>query len=308
MSNLNSFAKSIDVDFSASNDTVSTVDASNYSSTSAKNESKPSLQAQLDHVRSNSSENTATEPKQEDFALWASSEHDQIHPKHRKEWMEGSGISKEITEACLESLDDDAEIAKRLGWKGYDRSHGWWVGSISIVTGERTATGQFKPDVPFLISDKSDKPAKYITTKTEIDVLALSIRSQEEWQVILDDPSQPIVITEGAKKVAALETCGYVALGALGVWNFLQKNDMLVPNLQAITQPGRPVVIAYDADLITKQGVRDAMKRLADCLKAQGCSIYIAQWDVEEGKGLDDVLVTRGKHACTALPLKLYTQ
>jgi predicted P-loop ATPase len=287
---------SIHVDSTIVADTsVSVGSSNNYSSDNEINDSKSRIQATLDQINSNSSENIQPEPETDEFSHWVKSEHDPIHPKHRREWMQGSGISKEITELCLESLDDDSEIAERLGrdW-GYDGAHGWWVGSIGVVTGKRTAFGQFKPNVPFP-TKKSDKPAKYLTTRNEFDLIALPIRTQEEWQAILDDPSQMVVIPEGAKKAAALETCGYVTLAVAGVWNIRQKGKGLAPNLKAIAVRGRPIVLCYDADMTSKEDVREAMKRSADYLKAAGCNIYVAQWDVSEGKGIDDVLVAQGK-------------
>ena len=52
-----------------------------------------------------------------------------ISQKHWDEWTKESGISAEITEKCLQSLDNRQEIAQKLGWKGYPNhnSLGWFA-------------------------------------------------------------------------------------------------------------------------------------------------------------------------------------
>lgn len=218
---------------------------------------------------------------------------------HIKEWTEASGISESITKANLESLSDNTEIAKRLGWKYYNNCDGWWCGGINLSTMQpEKKFGQFKPDTPIQLSAEDEKPAKYITPKKEVckyDAIALPLPEDSRyWQKIIDDPSLPISITEGVKKAGALMTCDdFPALAVAGVEMGLI-NGKLVNNLAAIAVQGRPVILTFDSDITTKKEVQSALKKLATEFKQKGCIVHVAVWNPELGKGIDDVLANHG--------------
>ncbi len=54
------------------------------------------------------------------------------------------------------------------------------------------------------------------------------------------------------------------------------------------------MVIAYDADAVTKEPVRIARSALAACLRGRGASVGFLEWDVARGKGIDDHLASVG--------------
>ena len=56
----------------------------------------------------------------------------------------------------------------------------------------------------------------------------------------------------------------------------------------------REVVIAFDADAEVNESVRAQQCRLADELLSWGARVLIAEWDLCDGKGLDDLLVGGG--------------
>ncbi|MBD1892929.1 phage/plasmid primase, P4 family [Coleofasciculus sp. FACHB-SPT9] len=214
--------------------------------------------------------------------------------RHQEEWIIGSGVSEEITNLAIESLDDSQEIARRLGWKAYRHTPGWWASGINPRTGERSKFGQFKPDTPISFPDQ-DKPAKYLTPKeVPYDALCLAHPDPHYWAAVLDDPSIPILVTEGGKKSGAALSMGLAALALVGVEMGLSKGR-LVPTLAKFAVPGRPVYLGFDADLVRKPEVADALKRLATVLKRQGCLLYVTLWDEADGKGLDDYIVAHGQ-------------
>ncbi|MEP0755746.1 phage/plasmid primase, P4 family [Trichocoleus sp. Lan] len=214
--------------------------------------------------------------------------------RHQEEWIIGSGVSEEIANLAIESLDDPQEIARRLGWKAYRHTPGWWASGINPRTGERSKFGQFKPDTPISFPDR-DKPAKYLTPKeVPYDALCLAHPDTHYWSAVLDDPSIPILLTEGGKKSGAALSMGLAALALVGVEMGLAKGR-LVPTLAKFAVPGRPVHLAFDADLVRKPEVADALKRLATVLKRQGCLLYVTLWDEADGKGLDDYIVAHGQ-------------
>jgi predicted P-loop ATPase len=67
-----------------------------------------------------------------------------------------------------------------------------------------------------------------------------------------------------------------------------------IPDLDWIFWAGRPVVIAYDADAVTKELVRIARSALAAHLRCRGALVGFLEWDIERGKGIDDHLAAVG--------------
>lgn len=258
------------------------------------------------------------------------------HDKSYQEWTIGSGISEEITKKNLWILSDPRKINACLGrdihkeWKG---GLAWTVQySIDIETGNKSSIrGQVKPEYPIQSDDGTE--AKYLTSSKKVwDAVALRMPDPDYWDNVRDDISQPVVITEGAKKAGSLLTCGYHALALPGVWmglisqpedskqikqlQYQLKNDSdtdkkqllqqikdlkdkkdLVPNLKALCKPGRPITIVFDADekADTCENVGKAIIQLADKLVTYECIVRVASWDPSLGKGIDDILVKHGR-------------
>jgi putative DNA primase/helicase len=216
-----------------------------------------------------------------------------------EEWVQGSGVSEEITKLNLTSVADRAVIALKLGWKKYSEEYplGWWVSGLDLKTMKPQAFGQFKPQTPIQLSPEDEKPAKYLTRKGGYDAIALQHPDKDYWQRVIDDPSMPIAIDEGVKKAGMLMTLGFVALALCGVWMGLKKGGKeLVNNLALLAVQGRPITIVFDADLAVKSGVQQALKALATVLKEKGCIVSVAIIPLElESKGIDDVRVNHGE-------------
>ena len=61
--------------------------------------------------------------------------------------------------------------------------------------------------------------------------------------------------------------------------------------LDILKQRGtKSAVIAYDADRYKNDMVMNAMNGLANLLQNEGFNVYIADWEIKDGKGLDDLL------------------
>ena len=103
----------------------------------------------------------------------------------------------------------------------------------------------------------------------------------------LRDPR--IFITEGIIKANyAADHLGAVVIGLLGV------SMTMVSEVEALVRevaPDAPLVVsAYDADLVEKEAVAGENEKLLALLAASQFPVAQADWDIEQGKGIDDLL------------------
>ncbi|MGK7873207.1 MAG: DUF3854 domain-containing protein [Xenococcaceae cyanobacterium] len=235
------------------------------------------------------------------------------------EWISGSAVSPELTEKWLEQQSDKKEIARLLAWKYYSHTPGWYVRSCDPHTGMRGDFGQFKPDSPLQFPD-SDKPCKYFTfpkgrgteaiysvmtlnewisisERVGVDIETKDIDESRDdlgfWRWVMNHPEIPIIITEGVKKQGCLLTWGWVAIALTGVWNGQQKRK-LHPSLKPFIVPGRVVYACFDADVVVKVEVERALKVFGQVVRREGASVFIINWNLELGKGCDDLIVNEG--------------
>ena len=135
-------------------------------------------------------------------------------------------------------------------------------------------------------------------------------------QSLLRDAAMPVVITEGEFKSLALWRAAnhgaasrprFLPLGVSGVYNWRgtigktvgpngSRIDVKgpIPDLDWLVWAGRRVVIAYDADAVTKELVRISRSALAAHLRGRDALVGFLEWDVAKGKGIDDHLATVG--------------
>ena len=102
---------------------------------------------------------------------------------------------------------------------------------------------------------------------------------------------QRVWITEGPLKAdIAADLLSAVVIGLPGVstWEACRVVDLLA-ELEA-----DDVVVAYDADKRENTQVKSAEKNLVGALLAAGLRVELAQWDLDAGKGIDDLLLNDG--------------
>ena len=125
---------------------------------------------------------------------------------------------------------------------------GWWVSGVDVLNNYHDDLyGQFKPLQPRLSADKGkiikyEGPPKHPTgiialkvsrllwhsvaglnrIKLFLSPLALRLRDRTTpisfWSWVVDNPEVPLIVTEGAKKAAALLSLGYAAIALPGVF------------------------------------------------------------------------------------------
>jgi putative DNA primase/helicase len=216
-----------------------------------------------------------------------------LQQTHQNEWLLESAVNESITTNSIESVSDKKAIAKFLEWKGYYHLLGYFIYGIDLASGKRLIQ-QFKPDAPHPFPEK--EPAKYLTAKSHYDAILLDAPGLD-WYKVAEDVSIPLHITEGGKKAGALLTHEYTAIALCGVdmWHVKGNKQELVPNLELIQWHRRSVVITFDADSYTNKNVRRNIKELSAELERRGAIATVAYWDLQLGKGIDDVLVNHGE-------------
>jgi hypothetical protein len=233
-------------------------------------------------------------------------------------------------------------VAKILNSYKDMSSEGWWSSGINILTGEPSQWGCYKPDKP-RISQEKLKPIKYehpAKTPTEIFTLKVSDKIWQAiakkqgiapycllptkntdtpplyknlsdtpgvtfWQWVLDNPSIPLLITEGAKKAGSLLSAGYVAIALPGIFNGYRQDKewgnviglpYLIPQLMPFCGGGREVCFAFDQDTKPKtvKNVRRAIEKTGKLLIYKGCKVSVARWS-PYWKGCDDFIASQGE-------------
>ncbi|MBE9171377.1 DUF3854 domain-containing protein [Pleurocapsales cyanobacterium LEGE 06147] len=230
---------------------------------------------------------------------------------------------------------------------------GWWVSGVDVLNNYTDDPwGQFKPLQPRLSADKG-KPIKYEAppkhptgiialkvsnqlwhkvarlNKVKLFLSSLTLRLRDRtapisfWEWVVSNPEIPLIITEGAKKAAALLSLGYAAIALPGVFNgYRQPKDelgrktgvaKLIPQLQVFATPGRTVYFAFDCDTkaTTIANVNKAIAKTGKLLTKAGVNVKVIRWLEPDGhikylnqvqmycppKGVDDLIVNYGAEA-----------
>jgi putative DNA primase/helicase len=112
----------------------------------------------------------------------------------------------------------------------------------------------------------------------------------------LDDPTVPLMITEGSKKADAGAEAGLCIVSINGVYGWRGKNahgaKTALADWEEIALDGREVVLAFDSDVVVKRPVQQALGRFAQFLANRGADVsYLHLPHNGDGKtGLDDYL------------------
>ncbi|EAZ89459.1 plasmid replication protein, CyRepA1 family [Crocosphaera chwakensis] len=263
--------------------------------------------------------------------------------------LEGMSPSEHLLYSDELPRRNDGRLSNHI-LKRYEHTEqgGWWCSGVDVITGDQDLWGCFKPKQPRLSYDQR-KLIKYEhPPQTPTGIFALrvplhlwaSIAQQYDieftpdiadqrqpdggfWQWVMDHPSIPLCITEGAKKAGALLSAGYVAIALPGINNGYRTpkdeqgnrigKSYLIPQLNKLTNGGREIYITFDQDSQPKtiKAVNHAIRKLGYLLNQTGCTVKVIHWDCEQGKGVDDLFINYGKKAFDdcyqkALPLEIW--
>jgi hypothetical protein len=126
------------------------------------------------------------------------------------------------------------------------------------------------------------------------------------WPWLIAHPTVPVVVAEGLKKCLAWISCGHAAIGLPGVDMGARRDDndvvRLIPELQALAQADRPLVLLFDRETkpSTATRVGGAAARLRWLLRTAGAAACSGELPLLPGAtkvGADDLLVALGPEA-----------
>jgi hypothetical protein len=212
---------------------------------------------------------------------------------HHANLITASAISNEVARARgYRTVSTKAKL-KGLGFGEAQRRIPALLIPIWSITGE-IATYQIRPDEPRI---KDGKPLKYETpagARMALDVPPAA-------RPLLGDPAIPLFITEGARKADAAVSQGLCCIALLGVWNFRGTNEhgglTALADWEHVALKGRKAYICFDSDVMEKDAVRLAMKRLRSFLELRGADVRLIYLPAGAGGvkvGLDDYLAAGG--------------
>ncbi len=219
----------------------------------------------------------------------------QLLPHHRKELIEGSGLTEEtILRAGIHSETNAHRIRAILNWpKMPARAASGIVIPFVDHDGKPTGYSRFKPDNP-RTDRTSGKAIKYESPRD----VPNRVYYPPDTIPALDDAPEPLIISEGEKKALKADQEGFRCIGLVGVFAWKAKGcEQLLPELDLIEWKGRSVFIAFDSDAATNENVADAECRLCAQLVNRGASVRVVRLPAGpsgEKVGLDDYLMAFG--------------
>ncbi|BFM39851.1 plasmid replication protein, CyRepA1 family [Synechocystis sp. LKSZ1] len=246
--------------------------------------------------------------------------------------LQGNEASEHLLYADTLPRRNDGRVSQSiLNRYEHTVAGGWWCSGIDLLSGERDLWGCFKPNSPRIHQEKG-KVIKYehppqaptglfalrvplhlwqrIAERAGLSILAEDLDPEQEdggfWQWLMQNPQIPLCITEGAKKAGSLLTAGLAAIALPGVHSGYRTpkdalgrrigKSHLIPALQKLAVPQRPIYIVFDQDPKPKtiQQVHLAVRRLGYLFQQNQCLVKVMTWNPVWGKGIDDLIAQQG--------------
>jgi hypothetical protein len=203
---------------------------------------------------------------------------------------------------------------------------GWWCSGLDpLADWAPMPWGCFKPDAPRWDQER-DRPRKYehpqgpaarsfwlrVPAAVALEVagryslqLPADVAADHDgaagafWRWWAQTPALPLVVTEGAKKAAALLSAGVPAVALPGIWNGTPKHPEtgrpeLLADLAAVPWDGRLAMVLFDHSTRKNPAEPKAARRLGRLLAAAGAAVLVGTVPGTYGKGADDHLANGG--------------
>ncbi len=226
-----------------------------------------------------------------------------LTPQHAATLSQDSAISADAIQARDYWTETNRDNLKRLGFAPKQCLVPALVIPLYNYRGDRVSY-LLRADIP-RNSTTNGKPIKYETPQGVAPVLDIAPLTRAD----IDDPTKPLIITEGAKKADAAASQGLCAINLSGVHGFRGTNAKggvtALPDWENIALKdrdgkGRMVFVAYDSDVTTKPQVESALRRLCAFLQQRGAVVKEIRLDKNangDKTGLDDFFAGGGDRA-----------
>jgi len=227
--------------------------------------------------------------------------------------LEARWISRDLAESALLRRVDSLTGGQIVGRKGGDYAG---IAIPYFAPGSpHIREYRLRRDHPDLEADSNGelKPKqKYLSPPGRGNMLYLPPGTDS---TLLNKRDLPVIITEGEFKTLALwrlansnaQSPRFLPFGISGVFNWRGTIGKTtgpdghrlnvkgpIPDLGWIAWKDRTVIIAFDADVSTKDQVRFARYELGQHLRKLGAAVGFYEWDLAQGKGVDDHLSAVG--------------
>jgi putative DNA primase/helicase len=270
----------------------------------------------IDHTTFNSSPLEGRRNKFESF--------EQFQAFIRQSFIEGSGISPSVFDACVEfhqdiecGLGGDVEtpIHNALGWD-YKR-FGHQANEPLYAAFLMNEDGSVWQVMVSLWDEDKERPYKYLAPKgggnraffppvpPEARQMigeryGLKVPTEGSFWQWFKESSIERGITEGGKKTLCAISNGYVMMGLYGCeCGATGINACLMEDLIPFASQETGWLIAFDQDTkrSAKKAVTRGTRKLHKALEKRDCYAANVNWDAKDGKGLDDLIVNQGAGA-----------
>lgn len=210
----------------------------------------------------------------------------------RESLERGSGIPADLIEARGYWTATSKNELRLLGFAESQLITPALVIPMHTVDGN-VGSYQIRPHQPRLMNGK---PVKYESPKggtNLIDVPPLV-------RPLLAQSQTPLWVTEGVKKADSAAAHGLACVALAGVWSWRGKVDgggsLEISDWDRIALKGRRVYLAFDSDLMDKEPVQVALRKLGEMLGRRGAEVRYVYIPTGDGRkvGLDDYLVAGG--------------
>ncbi len=213
---------------------------------------------------------------------------DGLLPQHAA-LLTASAITDEVAESRdYRSVEQKARLTE-LGFSSTQARVPALLIPIWNVRGE-IALYQIRADEPRIVDGK---PIRYEIPLRSRMVLDVPPTCRKD----IGDPSVPLFVTEGIRKVDAAASIDLCCVALLGVWNFRGSNEFggttALADWESIALNDRLVYIVFDSDVMTKISVYRALARLKAFLEGRHAHVQLIYLPSRPGGakvGLDDFL------------------
>lgn len=219
----------------------------------------------------------------------------ELSEEHRQHLMEKRGFSPEqIREGMYRTLPADSRlqiagrVAEKIDPAGVPGFFRYWGGprwSLAGPPGLLIPVRDWEGRIRGIQIRRDEGTPRYIWMSSSRFPSGTGARAALH---MAGPPAERVWVTEGPLKanIAHAKTGEtFVAVPGVTVWK--------KPNLvEVLKEYGvKKVVVAFDADFKTNKGVEKALKDLTRALLREGFTVFQAEWPLEAGKGIDDLLL-----------------